>query len=225
MHVQYCVYDFTCEGLEHVCGYHAHGVHWRSVWVNGSKLIRFQVRLSPQASAFFFRCCAEEGLPRLELIKYVRTRWSSMYDLLERAFKLKAGITKFINLADESRQVPDLQKKSYSDYRLSSKEWIRLDLLCQILKVRQHFMISRCLLLTSSMQHPALAQQQFSSQCAPTVFHVFPIIEFLLTSLEAAEKDATFKPIRVAISAGVLNLTKWYQKLDTCPVYMVCNGT
>ena len=49
-----------------------------------------QVRLSPQASAFFFRCCAEEGLPHLELIKYVRTRWSSMYDLLERAFKLKA---------------------------------------------------------------------------------------------------------------------------------------
>ena len=48
-----------------------------------------QVRLSPQASAFFFRCCAEEKLPRLELVKYVRTRWSSMYDLLERAFKLK----------------------------------------------------------------------------------------------------------------------------------------
>jgi hypothetical protein len=117
----------------------------------GSKLIQFQVRLSPQASAFFFRCCAEEGLPRLELIKYVRTRWSSMYDLLERAFKLKAvsfqcfllpsllmnhqGITKFINLADESTQVPDLQKKSYGDYRLSSNEWVKLDLLRQILMV------------------------------------------------------------------------------------------
>ena len=48
-----------------------------------------QVRLSPQASAFFFQCCVEEGLPHLELIKYVQTHWSSMYDLLERAFKLK----------------------------------------------------------------------------------------------------------------------------------------
>ncbi|KAF8258088.1 hypothetical protein EI94DRAFT_1624901, partial [Lactarius quietus] len=48
-----------------------------------------QVRLSPQASAFFFKCCAEEGLPCLELIKYVQMRWSSMYDLLECAFLLK----------------------------------------------------------------------------------------------------------------------------------------
>jgi hypothetical protein len=55
-----------------------------------SKANSVQIRLSPQASAFFFKCCAEEGLPRLELIKYVRTRWSSMYDLLERAFLLKA---------------------------------------------------------------------------------------------------------------------------------------
>ena len=55
---------------------------------HGANLL--QVRLSPQASAFFFRCCTEEGLPHLELVKYVRTRWSSMYDLLERAFKLKA---------------------------------------------------------------------------------------------------------------------------------------
>jgi hypothetical protein len=49
-----------------------------------------QVRLSPQATTFFFRCCAKEDLPHLELIKYVWTRWSSMYDLLERMFLLKA---------------------------------------------------------------------------------------------------------------------------------------
>jgi hypothetical protein len=49
-----------------------------------------QVRLSPQASAFFFKCCAKEGLPHLDLVKYVRTRWSSMYDLLEHVFMLKA---------------------------------------------------------------------------------------------------------------------------------------
>jgi hypothetical protein len=85
--------------------------------------------------------------------------------------------------------------------------------------------LCRRLLLTSSMQHPALAQQEFSSERVPTVFRVFPIMEFLLTSLEAAEKDSTFKTIRPAIEAGISNLTKWYRKLDTCPVYMVCNGT
>lgn len=75
-----------------------------------------------------------------------------MYDLLERAFKLKAvsqfnhtvalpllmsnqAITKFINLADDSPQVPDLQKKSYADFRLTSDEWANLALLRDILKV------------------------------------------------------------------------------------------
>lgn len=111
---------------------------------------RCQVRLSPQASAFFFKCCAEEGLPRLELVKYVRTRWSSMYDLLERAFKLQMvyflylivvvshyyqGIIKFIQLADDSSQVPNLQKKTYADFKLSPNEWTNLELLRQILKV------------------------------------------------------------------------------------------
>ena len=74
------------------------------------------------------------------------------------------------------------------------------------------------------MQHPAFAQQAFSSEHVPTVFHVFPTIEFLLTLLEAAEKHVTFAPICNAIMAGILNLTKWYQKLDACDVYAVSNG-
>ena len=74
------------------------------------------------------------------------------------------------------------------------------------------------------MQHPALAQQAFSSERVPTVFSVFQTIEFLLTLLEAAEKHVTFTPIRNAIMAGISNLTKWYRKLDACHVYAVCNG-
>ena len=74
------------------------------------------------------------------------------------------------------------------------------------------------------MQHPALAQQAFSSECESTLFHVFPTIEFLLTLLKAAEKHVTFAPICNAIMAGVSNLTKWYRKLDACHVYAVSNG-
>jgi hypothetical protein len=74
------------------------------------------------------------------------------------------------------------------------------------------------------MKHPALAQQQFSSERVNTVSRVFPTIEFLLTSLEAAERDKEFRPIRDAIAAGVANLSKWYRTLDTCHVYVVCNG-
>jgi hypothetical protein len=69
------------------------------------------------------------------------------------------------------------------------------------------------------MKHPALAQQQFSSEHVNTVSHVFPTIEFLLTSLEAAERDKEFRPICDAIAASVANLSKWYRTLDTCHVY------
>ena len=116
------------------------------------------------------------------------------------------GITKFINLADESTQVPNLQRKTYADFRLTQNEWARLDLLHQILK------------------HPTLAQQQFSSERVPMVSKVFPIVEFLLSALEAAQKDEAFNDIHDAITAGVSNLKKWYQKLDMCHVYAVCNG-
>ena len=45
------------------------------------------------------------------------------------------AITKFINLADESTQVPKLQRKRYADFRLTSDEWDDLGLLRDILKV------------------------------------------------------------------------------------------
>jgi hypothetical protein len=86
-------------------------------------------------------------------------------------------------------------------------------------------MISLGGFLTLAIQHPALAQQAFSSERVPTVSRVFPTIEFLLTSLEAAEKNPSFAPIRNAITAGISNLTKWYRRLDACPVYAVSTGT
>jgi hypothetical protein len=74
-----------------------------------------------------------------------------MYDLLEHAFLSKVvrvssllpssllmkgqGVTKFVQLADDSSQVPKLQNKSYADYRLTPTKWIKLGLLHQILKV------------------------------------------------------------------------------------------
>jgi hypothetical protein len=49
-----------------------------------------QIRRSPQAKSYFETVCAEEGLKPLELKKWVRTRWGSMYDLLERLLLNKA---------------------------------------------------------------------------------------------------------------------------------------
>src|ERR1700693_2630761 len=42
-----------------------------------------QVCTSPQVKTFFATMCHEEGLKPLELIKWVCTRWGSMYDLID----------------------------------------------------------------------------------------------------------------------------------------------
>jgi hypothetical protein len=49
-----------------------------------------QVHASPQAKVFFATMCHEEGLTPLELIKWVRTRWGSMYDLIDRVLVNRA---------------------------------------------------------------------------------------------------------------------------------------
>ena len=53
------------------------------------KLLAFieQVRASRQAQAYFFKMCGQESLKKLSLVIWVRTRWASLYDLLERAIE------------------------------------------------------------------------------------------------------------------------------------------
>ena len=55
-----------------------------SLVYHGINLIVFEIRSSPQARAFFESVCILEELPPLELKKWIRTRWGSMYDLLDR---------------------------------------------------------------------------------------------------------------------------------------------
>src|ERR1700678_495649 len=49
----------------------------------------WQIRASPQAKQYFALCCKSEQVPILELIKWIRTRWGSMHDLVDRFTSLK----------------------------------------------------------------------------------------------------------------------------------------
>lgn len=57
-----------------------------------------QIRASPQARAFFVICCIEERIEPLELKRWVRTRWASLFDLLERILKVQKVKFVFRNL-------------------------------------------------------------------------------------------------------------------------------
>jgi hypothetical protein len=45
--------------------------------------------MSPQARAFFRQKCEEVNVPSLELKLWVRTRWASLYDFLDRMITLR----------------------------------------------------------------------------------------------------------------------------------------
>ncbi|KAH7920372.1 hypothetical protein BV22DRAFT_1021370, partial [Leucogyrophana mollusca] len=94
-----------------------------------------QVRLSPQAKTYFATICKEEGLTPLELIKWIRTRWGSMADLIEHLITNRLAVDKFCLLADSSSKVPKLKNKKYADYKVSPEEWEMLNLIQEVLKV------------------------------------------------------------------------------------------
>jgi len=73
-----------------------------------------QVRSSPQARKYFRKLCVEENVKPVQLLKWVRTRWASLYDLIARLLDVQPACIKFTLLADVSLEVPDLTHgKSY----------------------------------------------------------------------------------------------------------------
>jgi hypothetical protein len=106
------------------------------------KILAFvnQVRSSPQARKYFQKLCVEENIAPLQLLKWVRTRWASLYDLITRLLDVRPVCTKFTLLADSSQDVPELTgSKSYGMFKLATKEWELLELIRDCLKVRVRF--------------------------------------------------------------------------------------
>ncbi|KAG1827950.1 ribonuclease H-like domain-containing protein [Suillus subalutaceus] len=163
-----------------------------------------QIRKSPQARTFFQQCCVEVNELKLELLKWIRTRWASLFGMLEHTFKLRKGVNRFIQLADDSDEVPNLQGKSYGAFKLSAEEWKKLELMHDVL------------------QEPANAQQSFSATREPTVWRAIPVLEYLQQTWQNMAGSSKFDDFSSAINSGLDNIRKWYHKIDETDVYFVC---
>lgn len=105
-------------------------------------------------------------VPVLELLQWIRTRWASLYLFLDRILVLQKvsshflyvsdqcilnvllqAVNRFIQLADDSDEVPDLKDKKYRDFRLSKPEWKKLELMREVLRV------SQCLIMLLHFAH------------------------------------------------------------------------
>ncbi|KAJ7882821.1 hypothetical protein B0H14DRAFT_2565212 [Mycena olivaceomarginata] len=49
-----------------------------------------QIRMAPQARAFFKKCCTQAGVLVLELLLWVRTQWASLYKRLDGCLILRS---------------------------------------------------------------------------------------------------------------------------------------
>jgi len=97
------------------------------------KILAFvnHVRSSPQARTYFHKLCEEENLPPLQLLKWVRTCWASLYDLitclLEHAPSLQQVHTPR-RWMTTGFQISSLQR-TYAMFRLTAREWRLLKLI------------------------------------------------------------------------------------------------
>lgn len=98
--------------------------------------------------------CKEVGIEALQLLGWVRTRWASLFNFLDRfrvlkkvccsrqfslssspyTFKIQA-VSRFVQLADDSDEVPALKNKKYSDFKLTAQEWDMIDRMHEVLQV------------------------------------------------------------------------------------------
>jgi hypothetical protein len=164
-----------------------------------------QVCASPQARTYFHKLCKDENLPPLQLLKWICTRWASLYDLITRLLDVCPTCTKFTLLADDDKRVPDLKpSKSYAMFKLTEGEWRLLEL------------------IRDGLREPSLTCQSFSHSNRPTVFRAFPVIEYMQQRWECISRASKYAQIVPALDAGLKNLCKWYRSLDDSSVYFIC---
>ena len=112
-----------------------------------------QIFKSPQACAFFKKCCTETGVTFMELLMCIWTCWALLFKMLEwmlwlcKVFsffiykmhvswlKYHLGVNRLIQLADKSNEVPDLKGKSYVAFKLLPQEWTIMELMQDVLQV------------------------------------------------------------------------------------------
>lgn len=99
---------------------------------------------------------------RVGLIQDVKTRWGSAYNMLERAWEMKAAIGKWVNL--------DVHKRRYAILALKEPEWEQVDDLLQILQP-----FSR---ITTAI----------GNTLAPSIHQMFQLYNWLFEQLESAEE-------------------------------------
>ncbi|CCG85092.1 protein of unknown function [Taphrina deformans PYCC 5710] len=130
--------------------------------------------------------------PVLKLIKDVTTRWNSTYYMVERILRLQDQVKVYIV---RTKEVPH-------DVRLTSDDWVILDLLCKVLQPLE------------------LVSRLISATTKPTINQVWPSYMFIFQEMESwiANKEhhteSYYKELYKALSRAQEKLMQYYVASD-----------
>jgi hypothetical protein len=120
-------------------------------------------------------------------------------------------INRFTQLADDSEEVPNLQGKTYSAFKLTQHKWLKLELIQDVLQVSSF----NCLFTFpinkhNTTQEPTNTQQTFSATREPIVWCTIPILEYLQETWESMAGTSKFDSLSTSITSSLDNVSKWY---------------
>ena len=124
-------------------------------------------------------------------------------------------------MADSNDGLPPLQKKSWSDFRLTSAEWKLVKMVYDCLEVG--FLLSS-LYFSHLMQIVAARHNELSNEELATCTRVLPMLELLMSEWEDLLTKPEYEPVHGALRAGVALLEKYYRRADDTDAYFIAHG-
>ncbi|KAG9380025.1 Dimer-Tnp-hAT domain containing protein [Pyrenophora tritici-repentis] len=184
------------------------------------RAICIAIDVSPQRFERFI--AVQQHLPpkeRLSVIRDVKTRWNSTYDMLERALKIQKYIDEWLkqeillrpgshlDSSLDNNQMAEIDFRDLKRLRLSSTEWHHLELVTEMLK--------RFKTATSFLSQNEKPQIQYIWLMYNRLFDFLDKMSEDLDEDEENQDDREWLDVvRAAADRGRLKLSKYYSKTD-----------
>ncbi|KAI1521708.1 Dimer-Tnp-hAT domain containing protein, partial [Pyrenophora tritici-repentis] len=196
------------------------GRHTGTSMADEIRAICIAIDVSPQRFERFI--AVQQHLPpkeRLSVIRDVKTRWNSTYDMLERALKIQKYIDEWLkqeillrpgshlDSSLDNNQMAEIDFRDLKRLRLSSTEWHHLELVTEMLK--------RFKTATSFLSQNEKPQIQYIWLMYNRLFDFLDKMSEDLDEDEENQDDREWLDVvRAAADRGRLKLSKYYSKTD-----------
>lgn len=180
----------------------------------------------------------------MQLMLWVRTRWASLYDFLNRILLMRkvhrVQITGFCDLILSNRPstiLPNWQMR-VTKFLTWKRKIIQTFIFVNGTGKSSRSCTRFSRYATSQwpltviffspfwfqffFKEPASAKQTFSSSKEPSAFRTIPVLEFLKETWGNMANHPKFSEVENSIHKGIENLDKWYNKVNDTDAYFIC---